>query len=319
MNDPIDYKKIRNLRIDSDLGQKELAAKLNISPSAYSRLERGVRKIRMEHLEIIAPALGKDIADFLKNSKKSRSIEGHPESLKSEIDLLESMMYLICAGIEQELDYMDNRYISKYEPIPYSYEEFLNENGPKIALSQFKKYIKEYGELKDRPYEWYRERMEELYPNINEKEKNPDWINSLIEYRSKFEFNGYHPFCDFFGKDEYEHFNGKSDEFIMEFILDKSNFDFVEIIMNDGVGSGYSYSTEDYYSAFKDMLEENHVVKLLFQYGFLGQNRYSYFWNKYCEEKGEANKIHVNSNDQEIIQEIHNRMQEIVKKKSPNL
>lgn len=317
MKDPVDYKKLRDLRIDNDMKQKEIAAKLNITPSAYSRLESGKRQIRTEQLNIIAQVLGKNITYFFKKSTHDESIEENAETLKAEISLLKSMLHLLSVGVEQELDYLDNQYISKYEPIKYSFSDFIEDGSSKIALLQFKKYIKEYEDLMDRPYEWYKEQLEKTFPNYNQQEKNPDWINSLIDYKEKFEFNGNRPFNMFFSKEHYEYFKDKSDEFIMDFILDEENFDFVEMIMNDGVGSGYSYSEEDNYSAFKDMLEENHLVRLLFEYGFLSKTRQAYFWDKYLNDKGETFRSQIQPENNEVIEAIREKMNEIYSLKSP--
>lgn len=48
------YKRIRNLREDRDLTQRELAEYLNVSQKSYSRYERGERTIDPEILGRIA-------------------------------------------------------------------------------------------------------------------------------------------------------------------------------------------------------------------------------------------------------------------------
>ena len=48
------YKRIRNLREDKDLTQRELANYLNVSQKSYSRYERGERSIAPEILAKIA-------------------------------------------------------------------------------------------------------------------------------------------------------------------------------------------------------------------------------------------------------------------------
>ena len=48
------YKRIRDLREDKDLTQKELANYLNVSQKSYSRYERGERTIAPEILDKIA-------------------------------------------------------------------------------------------------------------------------------------------------------------------------------------------------------------------------------------------------------------------------
>ena len=48
------YKRIRDLREDKDLTQKELANYLNVSQKSYSRYERGEKTIAPEILDKIA-------------------------------------------------------------------------------------------------------------------------------------------------------------------------------------------------------------------------------------------------------------------------
>ncbi|WP_455684720.1 helix-turn-helix domain-containing protein [Thomasclavelia sp.] len=48
------YKRIRDLREDKDLTQRELANYLNVSQKSYSRYERGERTITPEMLSKIA-------------------------------------------------------------------------------------------------------------------------------------------------------------------------------------------------------------------------------------------------------------------------
>lgn len=48
------YKRIRDLREDKDLTQKELANYLNVSQKSYSRYERGERTITPEILSQLA-------------------------------------------------------------------------------------------------------------------------------------------------------------------------------------------------------------------------------------------------------------------------
>lgn len=50
----VHYKRIRNLREDKDLTQRELAEYLNVSQKSYSRYERGERTIDPEILGKIA-------------------------------------------------------------------------------------------------------------------------------------------------------------------------------------------------------------------------------------------------------------------------
>ena len=48
------YRRIRDLREDHDLMQKEIAAVLGIQQTVYSRYERGFQTIPLEHLVTLA-------------------------------------------------------------------------------------------------------------------------------------------------------------------------------------------------------------------------------------------------------------------------
>lgn len=75
------YKRIRNLREDRDLTQRELAEYLNVSQKSYSRYERGERTIDPEILGRIATFYDTtvdyliertdDSTDYTKNDNKS--------------------------------------------------------------------------------------------------------------------------------------------------------------------------------------------------------------------------------------------------------
>ena len=48
------YRRLRDLREDHDLMQKEIAAVLGIQQTVYSRYERGFQTISLEHLVTLA-------------------------------------------------------------------------------------------------------------------------------------------------------------------------------------------------------------------------------------------------------------------------
>lgn len=50
----VDITRIKNLRVDSDISQKELAEVLGISQRAYSHYENGTRKIPLDILISLA-------------------------------------------------------------------------------------------------------------------------------------------------------------------------------------------------------------------------------------------------------------------------
>lgn len=51
---PVYFQRLRDLREDSDLSQKQVAALLGIQQTVYSRYERGYQTIPLEHLLMLA-------------------------------------------------------------------------------------------------------------------------------------------------------------------------------------------------------------------------------------------------------------------------
>lgn len=55
------YNRIKELRIDKDLSQKELADILNVTRSAYSNYENGIRDVPVEILAQLADYYGTSV------------------------------------------------------------------------------------------------------------------------------------------------------------------------------------------------------------------------------------------------------------------
>ena len=68
------YQRIRDLREDSDMKQKEVASVLNISMQQYSLYERGRREIPFHHVITLAKFynVSLDYIAGLTNNKKER-------------------------------------------------------------------------------------------------------------------------------------------------------------------------------------------------------------------------------------------------------
>jgi transcriptional regulator with XRE-family HTH domain len=162
MDREIDYKKLRNFRVDQDFKQKEIAAKLNITPSAYSRIERGERGLRVVQLKVIAEILGKNINEFFKEIKTMKANTTH--EMKMEIKLLESILGMISAEVESELFSLYYIYDSKYPDYPLTYEEYLSDSysNPEMAIWSIKNEIKQYNKTGENP----------SYYNLCEKKRN---------------------------------------------------------------------------------------------------------------------------------------------------
>ena len=55
------YERIKELRVDKDLSQKELADTLNVTRSAYSTYENGIRDVPIEVLSRLADFYGTSV------------------------------------------------------------------------------------------------------------------------------------------------------------------------------------------------------------------------------------------------------------------
>ena len=64
---------IRSIRIAKQFSQDYVAAKLNISQNAYSKIELGYTKITLERLFQIADILEFDVTDFINADKPELS------------------------------------------------------------------------------------------------------------------------------------------------------------------------------------------------------------------------------------------------------
>ena len=67
------FRRLRDLREDSDLSQKEIAAHLGIQQTVYSRYERGYQTIPLEHLIKLADYYGVSI-DYLVGRTQRREL-----------------------------------------------------------------------------------------------------------------------------------------------------------------------------------------------------------------------------------------------------
>ncbi|WP_066801000.1 helix-turn-helix domain-containing protein [Moraxella oblonga] len=95
------YDKIRTLREQKQLTQEDVAERLFMSVSGYSKIERGETRLNMERLEQIADVLDIDILELISKSEGNviyalnsgyhnfqNTIYHNAESYQSEIDRL---------------------------------------------------------------------------------------------------------------------------------------------------------------------------------------------------------------------------------------
>lgn len=238
MDRTIDYKKLRNFREDKGLKQKQMADKLNITPSAYSRIEKGERGLRVEQLKVIAEVLGKKYDAFFKEGKENNS----PQGMKTEIELLETILCMISREAEIELFTQFYKYSSNYPEYPLVFEEYLTDPhcNPQMAISQIKDDIEEY-------------KKEASYPFL---------------------------YDELYGDKGIKHFMNRSDTWLKHFVTQKENY----TIIYEALMSPHYQKEEDLFSAFKDMLRENPIVHILFQYGLFETSWFTNYWAKYLEE-----------------------------------
>ena len=77
MKSKISYR-IRKLRESKDLSQENVAADLNLTSSAYSKIERGVTDPSVGRLEQIAKILGVEVTYFFQESNEQHRVEEGP-------------------------------------------------------------------------------------------------------------------------------------------------------------------------------------------------------------------------------------------------
>ncbi|MGV3546573.1 MAG: helix-turn-helix domain-containing protein [Pedobacter sp.] len=85
---------IRRYRDEQCLSQEYMATKLGISQSTYQKIETGRVNVNKERLIEIANILGKEMEDFLPNSRKN-NID------KSDIDALKEIIALQAKEIKE--------------------------------------------------------------------------------------------------------------------------------------------------------------------------------------------------------------------------
>ena len=65
------YERIKELRVDKDLSQKELADTLNVTRSAYSNYENGIRDVPIEVLSRLADFYGTSVDYIIGRTDKA--------------------------------------------------------------------------------------------------------------------------------------------------------------------------------------------------------------------------------------------------------
>ncbi len=65
------YEKIRFLRESKDWSQEDMAGKLNMSVSGYSKIERGETKVALSKLKKVSEILGIDVMELMSLGEKN--------------------------------------------------------------------------------------------------------------------------------------------------------------------------------------------------------------------------------------------------------
>ena len=98
------HSKIKALREDKKISQKEIAEKINVSLKTYNTIEQGSESIKLAHLIEIAKALEVDVKYFLGNEKyytpnetSNLTKDNTEEYLNEKTDLIEILKNQISA------------------------------------------------------------------------------------------------------------------------------------------------------------------------------------------------------------------------------
>lgn len=142
MDKNIDYKKLQDLRKNNDLKQKQIADKLNIEQSAYSKIERGERSIGIDRLHKLAEIYGKKIEYFLKgNSFSPKDREAN------EIEVLDSIFCKLSIEIESEVQLAMYYYEQNYPTHECTFKGYMEGEyyfSPETAVNKIKSDLEEY-------------------------------------------------------------------------------------------------------------------------------------------------------------------------------
>jgi transcriptional regulator with XRE-family HTH domain len=69
-------RKIRIIRVDKGIKQREIARAIYVTPTAYNRMEKGRTQITVRNLVLIAKALKVDICELVRENSGKRQFPG---------------------------------------------------------------------------------------------------------------------------------------------------------------------------------------------------------------------------------------------------
>jgi len=277
------YKKIQDLRRDKGIKQKEIADKLGIHPSAYSKLEGGKRKnVGMEQFKIIARTLGTDLEGLLLEENKLSIMNSNSRAaLNNKIELLEKIICLVSVDFQKLVQDAWSAFQNRLPDYPTPFEDYINNEpgaNPQLAFDIIKRNIADYERfLKKYNYEITEDNFEEIFYKESE----------AGDY-------------DCYNKEDYEYFKNYSDQEIVEFVTKPENYSFVH-----GIMMSPSYiKEEDAYNGFKEMLKEQPIIELILASGLV--RNYSYY-ERYIGELETNFSIPNNAIEQHVYWELARR------------
>jgi transcriptional regulator with XRE-family HTH domain len=110
------HEKIRFLRESKDWSQEDMAGKLNMSVSGYSKIERGETKIALSKLKKVSEILGIDVMELMSLGEKNiyfvnigDSNNGNIISSPAELALENQKQKLIIDTKTKELDFLKEK------------------------------------------------------------------------------------------------------------------------------------------------------------------------------------------------------------------
>ena len=97
--------RIKKMRINLDITRDDVADQLNISNSAYAKIERGDTDMNVSHLDKIAKFFKVDIADFFPDRKLALPMEDKPNkygyATKDDIEQLTRVINQLKIEVEK--------------------------------------------------------------------------------------------------------------------------------------------------------------------------------------------------------------------------
>jgi transcriptional regulator with XRE-family HTH domain len=161
-------KKLRQLRLQLELNQTEMANSLGLSQSYYSAVEAGKRKITAKMIEKVTAKWKINDGYFSNNEPVTfdKIMRGNNEGVREGVKQIERLSE---ADLTQRIRFIDKEIIKKLEEIKSSYPDLHILNKEIYNLYQFKEFIDHYAD------EFFGKYWENELPDITENYKDFDF------------------------------------------------------------------------------------------------------------------------------------------------